>query len=188
MDWEEERIWVAFSIICKRDSFQGIPHLWVSCWPLWLLFSLKEGEPVIPFQVGDVLHLPWYCGALCSIISHYLETDKMDRQLKFLLKAQADCDISHFLIFSSSSFSAGKPRLILLPQPLPLPSCYLKPKDFWTAPLFLGAAWKAGQDHGANVHCPSSWQGGTDFLLQSLRGGLISSHINCFSTSAKGRP
>lgn len=52
----------------------------------------------------------------------------MDRQLKFLPKAQADCDISHFLIFSSSPFFPSKPRLILLPQPLPLPSCYLKPR------------------------------------------------------------
>lgn len=177
-----------FSIVCKRDFFQGIPHLWVSCWPWWLLFSLKEGEPLVPFQVGDVLHLPWYCGVLCSIISHYLEPEEMDRQLKFLPKAQADCDISHFLIFSFSSFSARKPRLILLPQPLPLPSCYLKPKRFWTAPLRLGAAGRQARITGQVLTVLLPDKVGADFLLWSLRAGPISSHTNRFSTSAKGRP
>lgn len=133
-----------YLIACKRGFCQGIHRLRGSCRPWCLLFSWKEGELVVLFQVRGVTHLPWQSGACGPIIFHCLKTKEKD-------KAWSGCDFLSFFLFlivSSFSFSASKPRLASLPQPLPLPSCYLKSKGFWTAPFRFRAAQRAGRDHG----------------------------------------
>lgn len=74
-------------------------------------------------------------------------TEEMDRQLKFCNGTQADCDISH-LIFSFFFFFRKETKADSSTPTLPLPSCYLKPKRFWTAPLCLGAAGRQARITG----------------------------------------
>lgn len=135
---------------------------------------------MVLFQVRGVTHLPWQSGACGPIIFHCLKTKEKD-------KAWSGCDFLSFFLFlivSSFSFSASKPRLASLPQPLPLPSCYLKSKGFWTAPFGkerFRAAQRAGRDHGGQeLTVILHDKVGQVFSSKASEPGLISSHTNCF--------